>query len=145
MTIEKESTLRLLREGIGNQVHVLETLGGGSFQEVRAHLPELSESSRIPVLFLITSLAFLEASPYCYHPEFNEIDGWTPADFLSQLRFDRNQLKVSLEVIRGRSVQTEVFLNEKGDLKIRTNGRGQSATRWLSYVQGRSHLQQVSS
>jgi hypothetical protein len=50
---------------------------------------------------------------------------------------------VSLDIVRGRAVFTEVTLTSSGELTIQTRGRGQSAQRWLQYVQGRSHLRQV--
>lgn len=149
MTAEKASTLRLLKEGMGNAVQVLESRGSASFHEVRAHLPGISKSSEIPILFLITSLAFLEASPIVdgdgLSPDFAEIDGWTPADFLSHLRFEDRKLKLELRKIRGRAIFTEVSLSTAGDLTIVTQGRGQSANRWLAYVEGRSHLREVCS
>src|SRR4051812_30459889 len=105
MNAEKATTLRLLREGIGNEVKVLESRGGHLTHEVRAHLPTVSESSMIPVLFLITSLAFLEAGPELVHgepvAEYAEVDGWTPADFLSNLRFGDQMLQISLTRVRG--------------------------------------------
>ena len=147
MNAEKASTLRLLREGIGNTVKVLESKGGATFHEVRAHLPDCSESSMIPVLFLLTSLAFLEASAESVeglpNPEYNEVDGWTPADFLSHLRFDGRKLLINLDSVRGRRVQTTIVLKATGDLVLKTVGRGQSAARWLGYVQGRAHLREV--
>ncbi len=146
MTAEKATTLRLLKEGMGKTVQVLESKKGEGTHELRAYVPDLPESSVIPVLFLVTSLAFLEAGPErdSFSDEYAEIDGWTPADFLSHLRFEDGELKVSLGRIRGRSVFTQVSLSYLGNLTIRTSGRGQSATRWVAYVQGRSHLQEVS-
>ena len=137
MNSEKASTLKLLREGMGQPVHVLENRSGDAYHAVRARLPELSQSSMIPVMFLITTLAFLEAAVG------EVIDGWTPADFLSHLRFEHSCLVVRLEVIRERAVFTEVSLSPKGELSIETRGRGQSATRWLAYVEGRTHLHRV--
>ncbi len=137
MNSEKASTLKLLREGMGQPVHVLENRSGDAYHAVRARLPELSETSMIPVMFLITTLAFLEAGTT------EGVDGWTPADFLSYLRFEHGSLVVRLDVIRERAVFTEVNLNPKGEISIETRGRGQSATRWLAYVEGRSHLHRV--
>ncbi|MBC7692559.1 MAG: hypothetical protein H7222_12410 [Methylotenera sp.] len=145
MNAEKASTLKLLKEGMGKTVQVLESRGGDGVHEVRAYLPDCSETSIIPILFLLTSLAFLEAGPGedTLSDEYAEIDGWTPADFLSHLRFEDGELRVSLNRIRGRAVYTQASLSYLGNLTLRTRARGQSATRWLSYVQGRSHLQEV--
>lgn len=137
MNPEKLSTLRLLREGMGKTVNVLEAIGGDSLHIVRAHLPEGTEKDALPVLFLLTSLAFLEADPG------SDVDGWTPADFLSHLRFDGGFLSVKLETVRGRGVFTEITLSAAGDLFIQTKGRGNSASRWLNYVQGRRYLKPV--
>jgi hypothetical protein len=149
MNAEKASTLKLLREGIGNTVHVLESTCGDAVHELRAHLPDRCGSSAIPVLFLLSSLAFLEAAAGIPADEasdssdFHEADGWTPADFLSHLKFEGKELRLSLTEVRGRAVFTDLSLTHSGDLKIRTLGRGQSATRWLSFVQGRRHLQEI--
>ncbi len=152
MNAEKASTLRILKEGIGRHVSVLEAKGGDACHEVRAFLPGYSEESVIPVLFLLTSLAFLEATPGQRNDaldedeeetEFNEVDGWTPADFLSHLKFEDGRLQICLGRVRGRSVFTELSVFPEGELLIRTFGRGQSAIRWLAYVQGRTHLQKI--
>jgi hypothetical protein len=158
MNAEKASTLRLLREGIGNAVRIVETHSADAAHAVRALLPDCATESRIPVLFLLTSLAFLEASPAPSadaaadrereqngdEDEFREVDGWTPADFLMHLRFEGSCLRVSLGEVRGRAVHTALALSDAGDLRIETVGRGQSASRWLSFVEGRRHLQTVS-
>ena len=144
MTPEKASTLRLLKEGMGQPVNLVASRDGANFHEIRANLPEISVNSLIPVMFLVTTLSFLEASLPGEDPEEDRgPDGWTPADFLSHLRFDQGSLKVSLDTVRGRSVYTDVELTPKGELTIMTRGRGQSATRWLAYVEGRSHLRPV--
>jgi hypothetical protein len=158
MNAEKASTLRLLREGIGNAVRVVETRSADAAHAVRALLPDCAAESRIPVLFLLSSLAFLEASPARTADEateeseaepdadedgFREIDGWTPADFLTHLRFEGSWLRVSLGEVRGRAIHTDLALSNAGDLRIDTVGRGQSASRWLSFVEGRRHLQTV--
>lgn len=148
---------------MGNAVHLLETRSDEPCVELRAHLPGPSET-HVPILFLLSSLAFLEAKPLptvppkvpndeaqpgwsgliCDLAEYSEADGWTPADFLSHLKFDESGLKLSLACVRGRAVFTDLTLTPQGDLWIRTFGRGQSVTRWLSYVQGRSHMRPVS-
>lgn len=158
MTLEKASTLKLLRKGIGNPISVVEDTGSALFHTVRARVPTSPgatgshEETVIPVLFLLTSLAFLEAMPVAKPSSdaeetseeeggYSEVDGWLPADFLSHLRFEENQLRICLGEIRGRMVATEIVLNSAGELTITTQGRGQSATRWISYVRGQSHLQ----
>jgi hypothetical protein len=172
MTAEKASTLKLLREGIGNAVHLIETRAGGAMHEVTAHLPDHPAGNGIPVLFLISSLAFLEATPSPAFtddgailerglgarladdaedddteagPEgrYNEVDGWTPSDFLSHLRYDGRDLALVLGEVRGRAVFTEIRLTAEGNLVIKTLNRGQSANRWLTYVQGRTHLSPI--
>ena len=144
MDAEKISTLRLLKEGMGKSVQVLEAQESGASHEVRAFIENCAESSVIPVLFLLTSLAFLEAIPDTESgQDFSEVDGWTPADFLSHLRFEDQELKLSLGLIRGRAVNTSVALSYMGELTLSTSGRGQPARRWLSFVQGRTHLQEV--
>jgi hypothetical protein len=42
-------------------------------------------------------------------------------------------------------VHTRLALSDAGDLRIETVGRGQSANRWISFVEGRRHLQTVAS
>ncbi len=63
MNPEKASTLKLLRAGMGNSVRLLETRKSDFTIELRAHLPG-PRPAQVPVLFLISSLAFLEARPF---------------------------------------------------------------------------------
>jgi hypothetical protein len=141
MTAEKASTLKLLKDGMGKTIEVIESRGGFDSHEVRANLKDFTEACRLPVLFLLTTLAFLEAQ---VSDEGSELDGWLPADLISHLRIEPELIKVSLDEIRGRKIQTEIQLSFSGELFIRTNGRGLSANRWLSYVRGRSYLQDAS-
>lgn len=133
---------------MGNPVHLLESrtesLSDASNVELTARL-EGGAESQIPVLFLLSSLAFLEAQPAAdSSTEYFSEDGWTPADFLEHLRFDGGAMGLDLGIIRGRQVLTRLSLTPDGELRIRTAGRGQSSTRWLSFVRGRSHIQPVS-
>ena len=167
MNPDKASTLRLLKAGMGNPVHLLESrmesLSDVSQVEITARL-EGGAPSHIPVLFLLSSLAFLEAQPVSdgsggagasdglgvtdlsrsSSNDYFAEDGWTPADFLEYLRFDGGAMLLDLGEIRGREVSTQLSLSAAGELKIRTSGRGQSSTRWLSFVRGQSHIQPVS-
>lgn len=174
MNPEKASTLKLLRAGMGYEVLLLETrtrqtplaplesaVGiavhgiatdsphlplGELCVELRAHLPHAPGSSQaqIPVLFLLSSLAFLEAKPVGGSDEFDEVDGWTPSDFLSHVRFEGGMLKLSMGCVRGRAVFTDISIDSQGELWIQTVGRGHSAQRWLGYVRGQSHMHSVS-
>ncbi len=63
MNPEKASTLKLLRAGMGNSVRLLETRKSDFTIELRAHLPG-PKPAQVPVLFLLSSLAFLEARPF---------------------------------------------------------------------------------
>ena len=134
---------------MGNPVHLLESRADsasaeGSSFELRARL-EGGPEAQMPVLFLLSSLAFLEAQPAGDSAsEYFAEDGWTPADFVEHLRFDGGGLGLDLGIIRGRSVLTRLSLTPNGDLQIATSGRGQSPARWLSFVRGRSHIQPVS-
>lgn len=134
---------------MGKAVTVLEVRGGDSHHQVRALLPDLHEKSVMPILFLLTSLAFLEASPQgegedgALSADYAEVDGWTPADFLSHLRFEAGRVVLHLENVRGRSVRTRMEMTPLGELFVETWARGTSATRWLAYVRGRSHLAEV--
>lgn len=152
MTAEKASTLRLLREGIGQSVNVTDSRDADLVHELRAHLPDCPESKHLPILFLITSLAFLEAQPMSGKhigshgaESYNETDGWLPADFVFNLRRGLDGFEINLGVVRGRQVETHVSLSSLGELRITTQGRGRSATRWVAFVRGQTHLQQVNS
>lgn len=145
MTSEKTSTLRLLRQGMGNQLMILEDHGTDDLYQVRAHLPQMSEGRILPILFLLTSLAFLEAHPVEDQEgvpiaSYKDPDGWLATDFLSHLNFEGQKLRISLVEVRGRKVATEITVDAFGDLSLVTRGRGHSASRWIAYVQGRPHL-----
>lgn len=178
----------LLRNGIGRSVHLIESTDLESEQDsdlvvtqnsfvsgpspdkkdgtqdrfrIRAMLEEAEESSRLSVLFLLSSLAFLEAKPSTdrssevgdpdSEPEGqldgqldSQLDGWTPTDFISYLRLDRDgSLKIELNQVRGRAVKTAIRLRANGELCVETRDRGQSANRWIHFVRGKSHLASV--
>lgn len=156
MTAEKASTLRLLKDGMGQPVLVTDTRDADLIHEVRALLPECPDSKHLPILFLLTSLAFLEAQPIARHrrasedqelqaSEFQAEDGWTPADFLTYLRRAEDGFVITLGTVRGRQVETQASLSTLGELKISTYARGRSASRWITFVRGQTHLQEVNS
>ncbi len=147
MTAEKSSTLMLLKEAIGNEYFLVESRLEQSLHEVRAVLTRCPQSSQFPVLFLLSSLAFLEAAPQMIEGamdgEYLGEDGWTPSDFLTHIRFNSHRISIELGSVRGRLVKTEISLSSSGLLEITTRGRGRSADRWLAAVQGQSHLEEV--
>jgi hypothetical protein len=91
--------------------------------------------SAIGLLFLWSSLAFLEARPLLCEGvlpvDYRNDDGWSSIDFLSHLRWEDGRLAVRLGTLRGRQVATVLWLRRDGLFTVRTSGRGDSALAWF--------------
>ncbi|MFN7683957.1 MAG: hypothetical protein ACK5QT_00915 [Oligoflexia bacterium] len=94
----------------------------------------------IGLLFLWSSLAFLEAKPLTCEgvipQEYQPDDGWSSLDFLRHLNWEGDRLSVELGVIRGRQVSTRFEVNQAGVFFVMTQGRGDSALNWFDAFRG---------
>ncbi len=128
----------LLREGLSCELDLLQWRAGFSSELVaRAEPLSLPGSGRsaIGLLFLWSSLAFLEARPLLREgvvpSDYQAEDGWSSIDFLTHLRWEEARLVLNLSVLRGRQISTHLWLRRDGLFTVQTAGRGDSALGWF--------------
>ncbi len=131
--VEESPALDLIREGLGCRLRLLDWRSGHDSRLV-LHVDPLGRN-RVGLLFLWSSLAFLEARPLLDEglvpPEYVESDGWSSLDFLKLLRWDGTRLWLRMDVLRGRCVATELVLLDDGRFVVRARGRGDSPLHWF--------------
>lgn len=143
MNPEKARTLQLLRDGMGHdlEIHAI-PLGRNGTEGYEVHARVLTNDSTdlMPVLFLISTLAFLEAPAVSL--EYQNVDGWTPQDFIAALKFEADGMKIKLDSVRGRGVYTEITLSQNGCLVLKS--KSDKAVSWLQYVRGQRDPKSIS-
>ena len=135
------SAAELLKQGMGCELQLVSWQSGFESELVArvgsSELP-LGESG-LGLLFLWSSIAFLEAhalSEEGLPPEsYQSEDGWSSLDFLENLRWEGDRLRMTLNIIRGRQVATEIWLSRVGLFVVRARGRGDSALHWFESFQ----------
>ena len=129
--------MELLKQGLNCDL-VLLSWQPGFESELVARVdegPDGSAPSAVGLLFLWSSLAFLDAHALSHEgippDDYQTEDGWSSLDFLENLKWEDDRLRVSLNVVRGRQVTTEIYLSRGGLFVVRTRGRGDSPIRWF--------------
>jgi hypothetical protein len=129
--------MELLRKGLDCAL-VLVSWQPGFESELVARLegePPGPERMAVGLLFLWSSMAFLEAHALSEEgippTDYQVEDGWSSLDFLENLRWEEDRLRLALKVIRGRQVTTDIWLSRGGLFVVRTQGRGDSPMRWF--------------
>ncbi len=105
---------------------------------------EIVEWAAFGFLFTLAQLSFHDARPrgaseLDYRPE----DMFEVDDFFECLSFKHGELRLRTDYIRGRSMKTDVTIRPDGSITLTTWGRGQSALRWLDYLQGKKRIAAV--
>jgi len=92
-------------------------------------------------LFAVAALSFNDARPRGVSDrDFLEGDEFTVADFFVSLRYERGELYLSIDYVRGRYVKTDITVRPDGRVTIETRGRGDAVLRWLDRIQGKRLL-----
>lgn len=137
MELEIESSeqpaLELIRQGLKCDLSLVGWRPGFECELV-LRVRSSPESAHMGLMFLWSSLAFLEASPLSLegiHPrDYRSDDGWGSLDFLKAIRWEGDRLVLELGVVRGRQIETSLCLLRQGVFIIKTRGRGDSALHW---------------
>ena len=131
------SALELLKKGLNCDLELVNWKPGFE-SELVAHMAETRdgrEPSAVGLLFLWSSLAFLEAHAISHEgipaQDYQSEDGWSSLDFLENLSWEVDRLRVRMNVVRGRQVTTEISISREGLFVVRTRGRGDSPLRWF--------------
>lgn len=100
--------------------------------------PEILASCALGIIFAFGVLSFHDARPRGVSDmHFIENDSWTAADMIQHLRFPRGRIEFDADYVRGRMMKTVVEVHADGTITLETNNRGESATRWVSRLQGK--------
>jgi hypothetical protein len=93
------------------------------------------------VIYALSMLSFHDARPRgMSEKEFLEDDEWLAADMLRCLQFQRGELHLHADYVRGRMMKTFVTVRRDGTFQLETANRGQAATRWIAMLQGKKGL-----
>lgn len=147
MSDPREAALELLRSATLASFELVDVEVGdlapeGSMSAVlQVHEDDLDWSAHA-LMFAICALSFEDARPAGgsaleYAGDDDEL---TVGDFATHLRFERGQLAIHLDYLRGRMVKTTMSVSAEGRVEIATVNRGQSLARWLDRLQGRGHV-----
>jgi hypothetical protein len=140
---------KLVHDALLLDVDVIETDARpnavGEDEAVRIQLqtdPKLIESSVHGFLFAVGALSFNDARPRsdsneCFEPN----DRFTPADLLEHLRFEQGKLRLHVDDLRGRCLNTTVEVASDGKIRLETTHRGKAAVGWVTRLQGKQLLQ----
>ncbi len=74
---------------------------------------------------------------------FVEGDSFSVADFLEHVRFERGNLELTTDYVRGRCMKTRVRLSPDGKVLIETVNRMEEALDWVAVFKGKHTLEIV--
>ncbi len=147
MSTTRRLEYKLVHDALLLDVSVIETdvrpLAAGEDAEVRVLLQadaNLVESHAHGLLFALGALSFNDARPPEGTHEWEASDQFTAADLLEHLRFEQGKLRLRVEELRGRRVNTTIELTSDGRARLETQGRGEAALGWVARLQGKQLL-----
>jgi hypothetical protein len=105
---------------------------------------EIVEWGAFGFLFVLAVLSFADARPRGHsQPEYREGDQFSIVDYLDCLSFRRGELHFDADYVRGRRLKTSITIRPNGTVRLRTLGRGRSASHWLERLQGNGKMRPV--
>ena len=97
------------------------------------------------VLFALSLMSFTFSAPRGYSEfEFIPDEDWTLEYFLQGLSFEHGRLEYSGDYVSGRHMKTDIIFESGGRVTVETRNRGRGADRWIIHMQGKKHIQPVS-
>lgn len=132
--------------------------GGDTVVEIELHLGEVEEPDPefpddepyrsedhewggLGFLFTLMVLSFHDARPRGVSGNWYEDDDeYRVSDFVQGLKYQRGELHVSGDDIRGRCIKTDIVLRPDGKVTLKTWTRGEAATRWIRKLKGEKTL-----
>jgi len=90
------------------------------------------------LLFALGAMSFNDARPPEGSGQWLEPgDQFTAADLLEHLHFEQGKLRLSLDELRGRRLDTDIELTSDGRARLETRNRGKAAQAWVARLQGK--------
>lgn len=134
----------LIEQAMTTQIADEATSGDGDFDHIKVVCKieeEEVETSAFGLIYTLSLLSFRDARPAgASELKYDEQDAWWASDMLRCLRFQWGQLYFEADYERGRRMKTTIQLTKEGVLTVETTGRGTSAARWVSTIQGKKVL-----
>jgi hypothetical protein len=134
----------LINQAMTTPIEIESTAGNGDLEHMKITCKiseDDVETSTFGLFYTLSLLSFRDArSAGGSELQYEERDGWLAIDMLRCLQFHSGQLLFEADYVRGRRMKTNITLNKGGVLALETSGRGTSATRWLSTIQGKNVL-----
>jgi hypothetical protein len=97
------------------------------------------------VLFALSLMSFTFSAPRGYSEiEFIPDEEWTLEYFVQGLSFQHGSIKYSGDYVSGRHMKTNIVFESGGRVTVETRNRGRGADRWILHLQGKKHIQPVS-
>jgi hypothetical protein len=102
------------------------------------------EFAGMGLLYALGLLSFADARPRgASEMDFDASADWSTDDMLRHFRFERGELHLYADYVRGRCMKTDIVVRRDGTFRIETTNRGEAATRWLARLQGKKVLAPV--
>ena len=99
------------------------------------------ETSALGLIYTLSCLSFRDArAAGASEMHYQDEDAWWAIDMLRCLRFQMGRLYFYADYERGRRMKTTIQVTSDGTLTVETSGRGSSASRWISTIQGKKVL-----
>lgn len=96
------------------------------------------------ILFTLSLMSFTYAAPRgLSEMHFIPDEEWNIGYFLKGLRFEYGRLIYSGDYVSGRHMKTTIIFEQGGKVTLDTRNRGKGADRWMTYLQGKKHIQEV--
>lgn len=147
MTHEFPYEVDLIEQAMTTPISIETTSGDGDFDHLKLVCKiaeEDVETSAFGIVYTLSLLSFRDARPAgASEMHYQDSDAWFAIDMLRLLRFQWGLLYFEADYERGRRMKTTLQITKDGTLTLETRGRGTSATRWLSTIQGKKVLTMI--
>ena len=96
------------------------------------------------ILFCLALMSFADAAPRGISKDyFIPDEDWSLGYFVDGLKYQYSSICYSSDYLSGRMMKTDVIFDKDGKVTLTTRNRGKSANKWLTFLQGKKHLQKV--
>jgi len=98
----------------------------------------------IGILFCLAMMSFVDAASRGVSENyFIPDEDWSLGYFVDGLKYKYGSICYSSDYLSGRMMKTDIIFDKDGKVTLTTRNRGKSADKWLTFLQGKKHLQKV--
>ena len=96
------------------------------------------------ILFCLAMMSFVDAASRGVSGNyFIPDEDWSLGYFVDGLKYKYGPICYSSDYVSGRMMKTDIIFDKDGKVTLTTRNRGKSADKWLTFLQGKKHLQKV--